>query len=329
MMIKDFFVRFNTLLEKGMPLLTPCGVVIGFVLGDRIAGFTTAVTVFFAFMTFSGALGMNVRNFVDVVKKPLPIFVFLFCFHIVIPIVIRIIAGAVFRTEPAFVTGLVLLFAIPTAVAGYIWTSIHNGNGPLALTLILIDTVLAPLLTPFTVSFLLSESIQIDSTGMLISLVWMVVIPSIIGVCINELSRGKAPAVVTPYFKPLAKISLLLVVAINSARVSGSITSWEPVFLFLALICLGLTIIGFLIGRFAGGLLHLPRPDMITVTFATGLRNISAALVLALNFFEPRAALPVICGIVFQQTLAALMGKVLIPKRTNEIIELTRMKRTL
>jgi tagaturonate reductase len=314
-MVKDFFVRLNLVLEKGMPLLTPCGVVIGFLLGSRISGFTTAVTLFFAFMTFSGALGMNIRNFVDVVRKPLPIFVFLFCFHIVIPVVVRLIAGAVFRTEPAFVTGLVLLFAIPTAVAGYIWTSIHNGNGPLALTLILIDTVLAPLLTPFTVSFLLSESIQIDSTGMLISLVWMVVIPSIIGVCINEFSRGKVTAAVTPYFKPLAKIALLCVVAINSARVAGSITSWESVFLFVGFISLALSIVGFLIGRAAGGLFRLPYSDMVTVTFSSGLRNISAALVLALNFFEPRAALPVITGIVFQQTLAALMGKVLIPKK--------------
>ncbi len=313
-MIKDFFVRFNTLLEKWMPLLTPSSVIIGFLLGDRISGFTTAVTVFFAFMTFSGALGMSIRNFVDVVRKPLPIFVFLFCFHIVIPVVVRIIAGAVFRTEPAFVTGLVLLFAIPTAVAGYIWTSIHNGNGPLALTLILIDTMLAPLLTPFTVSFLLSESIQIDSTGMLISLVWMVVIPSIAGVCINGFSRGKMPAAVTPYFKPLAKIALLCVIVINSARVSGSITSLEPVFLFLGFMCLILSIAGFLIGRAAGRLLRLPRSDMVTVIYASGLRNISAALVLALNFFEPRAALPVITGIVFQQTLAAVMGKVLIPK---------------
>lgn len=312
-MVKNFFVHFNILLEKGIPLLTPCGVIIGFLLGSRISGFTTAVTVLFAFMTFSGALGMSIRNFVDVIRKPLPIFVFLFCSHIIIPVIVRIIAGLVFRTEPAFVTGLVLLFSIPTAVAGYIWTSIHNGNGPLVLTLILIDTVLAPLVTPFTVSFLLSESIQIDSTGMLISLVWMVVIPSIFGVCINEFSRGRA-TVLNPYLKPVGKIALLCVVAINAARVSGSITSPEPVFLLLAFICLTLSMVGFLIGRAAGGLLRLPHADLVTITFASGLRNISAALVLALNFFEPRAALPVITGIVLQQTLTALMGKLLIPK---------------
>jgi tagaturonate reductase len=318
-MIKNFFVRFNTFVDKGMPLLTPCGVLIGFLLGSRISGYTTQVTLFFAFMTFSGALSMNIRNFFDVIRKPLPIFVFLFCSHIVIPVMVTLVAKVLFTNEPAFITGLVLLFAIPTAVAGYIWTSIHNGNGPLALTLILIDTVLAPFLTPFTVSFLLSESIQIDSTGMLISLVWMVVIPSILGVCINELSKGQVPKAVTPYFKPFAKIALLLVIAINSARVSNSITSFESVFFVLGIAALLLTIAGFLIGHAAGKILHLHPIDMIAVTNASGLRNISAALVLALDFFEPRASLPVIAGIVFQQSLAALMGKILTRKEKTVI----------
>jgi tagaturonate reductase len=312
--VKPFCITFNIFLEKLMPLLTPIGVIAGFLLGNRISGFAPAVTFLFAFMTFTGALGMSIRNFIDVIRKPLPICVFLFCFHVVIPVAVRFIAGAVFRTEPAFITGLVLLFSIPTAVAGYIWTSIHNGNGPLSLTLILIDTILAPFLTPFTVSFLLTESITIDSTGMLISLVWMVVVPSIIGVCINEFSRGKIPPAVTPCFKPLSKIALLCVVAINSARVSGSVTSVEPVFLLLALMCLLLSFLGFLIGQAAGGLLRLQRPDRVTIMYSTGLRNISGALVLALNFFEPRAALPVITGILFQQTLAAVTGKILLPK---------------
>jgi hypothetical protein len=45
--------------------------------------------------------------------------------------------------------------------------------------------------------------------------------------------------------------------------------------------------------------------------FAAGLRNISAATTIAIEFFPPAAALPALLGIVFQQSMAAIMGKIL------------------
>jgi predicted Na+-dependent transporter len=53
------------------------------------------------------------------------------------------------------------------------------------------------------------------------------------------------------------------------------------------------------------------------MTFTGGMRNISAALVLATTYFPPLAALPVILGILFQQTFVGLLGGVLFGKRRN------------
>ena len=41
------------------------------------------------------------------------------------------------------------------------------------------------------------------------------------------------------------------------------------------------------------------------------MRNISAALVLAIKFFPPDSSIPVLVGVVLQQSIAALMGKML------------------
>lgn len=291
-----------------MPLLTPTGVLFGFLLGERIAGFAPAVTLLFAFMTFTGALAMNVRDFIAVIRRPLPILIFLFLFHIVMPLGVWGITSLVFHGDTALITGFVLLFSIPTAVAGYIWSSIHKGNGPLALTIILLDTLLAPILTPATVSFLMNTSVQIDSNGMFISLVWMVVIPSIFGILINQTTGGNIPGIVLPVFKPLSKIALLCVVSVNTARIAPSVTAFEPVFFLLIAVSLALTSAAFFLGASASRLAGLARAESITTMYAVGLRNISASLVLALEFFEPRAALPIITGIIFQQTLASLAG---------------------
>lgn len=313
-MLHEFAERLNAILEKAMPVLTPTGLVIGFLLGPKLAGLTPLVTVLFAFITFTGALGMNTKDFVAVVKNPLPLAVFFVSSHIVIPVAIRFLAAAVFPSEPAFITGFVLLFSIPTAVSGFIWTSIHKGNGPLALTLILLDTMLAPIVVPSTVSLLANTSVRIDAAGMCLSLVWMVVVPSILGVAINHASDGKIPRRVVPLAKPLSKLFLLAVIAVNASRVTGSVTAFEPIFVLLAAACLAFSFSGFCAGTLAGKLSRANRGDTVSLMYAVGLRNISAALVLALEFFPPRVALPVLTGIVFQQTLASIAGITLLGK---------------
>ena len=59
----------------------------------------------------------------------------------------------------------------------------------IALSILIVDTVIAPIITPFLLRLLIGSSIQIDSGGMMSSLLFMVVIPSIIGMVINQLSK--------------------------------------------------------------------------------------------------------------------------------------------
>lgn len=307
-MFHYFFEKTNHILEKGMPLLTPCGVLAGFLLGTRISHLAPMVTYLFAFITLTGALTMSERDFVSVIRKPLPIFVFLFVSRLAIPVIVSLATRFFFSDDITLVTGFVLLFSIPTAIAGFIWTSIYGGNGPLSLSIILLDTLLAPILTPATVSILMGSRIAIDGSGMFASLVLMVVIPSAVGICINALSKGEVPRKVVPFFKPLSKIGLLTVIAINTSRIASTVTSFEPVFIKLAVACIAFSLLGFFLGALGAKSTGLSYENTVTVMYASGMRNISASLVLALQFFEPRASLPIVTGILFQQTLAAFAG---------------------
>lgn len=42
--------------------------------------------------------------------------------------------------------------------------------------------------------------------------------------------------------------------------------------------------------------------------FSGGMRNISAGAVLAVSYFPPAVAVPVVLGMLFQQTLASIYG---------------------
>ncbi len=300
-----------------MPILTPFGVLLGLILGSRVSWMKPSVTWLFAFVTFSGALGISSSSFLKVVKRPKNILVFFLGTNIIMPILAWVLASLFFGSDPAVVTGYVLLLSIPTAVSGYIWSAIYKGDGALSLTLILISTVLAPLLTPFTINLLTQSSVSIDSTSMMLALLKMVVLPSLLGVSLNSLTKGGVTVHLAPSLRPFAKIALFFVIIINTSLVAERLiadATWA--YLPIALLCAFLAASGYPIAYNLGKLAKIPLEENISITFATSMRNISAALVLSIEFFPANTALPVIFGIVFQQTVCAFMGYRLFGQKT-------------
>ncbi|NCC64542.1 MAG: bile acid:sodium symporter family protein [Spirochaetia bacterium] len=304
--------RLNTYLERIMPILTPSGVILGLLLGSHVSSMKGSVNYLFALITFIGALGISSGDFFKVLRKPKAIFLAILTTNILMPLIAFLMANLFFPNQNEVITGFILITAIPTALTGYIWSNIYRGHAALSLTLILIGTILAPLLTPFTVQLLARTAIQIDTTGMMVSLLVMVVLPSIAGIAINNMTRGKVNDHIAPSLKPFAKIGLFIIIVVNTSQVAERLianATWA--YLPIALSCAALAAIGYPISHTLGKLAKLDIAQQKSVTFASSMRNISAALVLSINYFPAQTALPVIFGIVFQQTVCALMAYLL------------------
>jgi tagaturonate reductase len=315
-MVRETFTKINAVLDTFMPLITPLGVAAGFIFAGSLLPLKPLVTYFFAYVTLMGALGLNAGDFKKALSRPLPLAAIFLCAHVLVPGVTALAARLCFPGKPDILSGYVLLMAIPTAVAGYIWTSIYHGDEAVTLTMILIDTLLAPVVTPLTVRIFANSALRIDTTGMIISLLLMVVIPSVAGVTANQISHNRMRVFVTPIGKPFSKIALFAVIAVNTAQVADKVSfsfTLLPIFALNA----ALAFLGFLSGALIAKLLRADRRIQVSMTFACGMRNISAALVLAINFFPPESALPVVIGIVLQQTLAAFSGWVFFRKNTQ------------
>lgn len=301
--------RLNYLLERIMPILTPSGVILGLILGSSISWLKPSVTWLFAFITFIGALGISSGDFFSVIRKPKAILVFFLGTNVIMPLLTWAVANLIFPNNPAVITGLILIMAIPTALTGYIWSGIYSGSAALSLALILIATLFAPILTPYTVKLLAQTTVHIDTSGMMISLLLMVVIPSIVGISINNITKAKVNDHITPCLKPFSKIGLFFIIAINTSQVAQRLisdASWD--YLPIALTCLALAAVAYPISHYLGKFAKLSEQEGKSVTFGTSMRNISAALVLTITYFPPETALPVIFGIVFQQTTCAFMA---------------------
>jgi tagaturonate reductase len=298
----------NRLLDKGMPFFPPLGVVIGFAAAAYLRPLKPLVTYLFAYVTLIGAMGLTLGDFKKALKRPLVLLAVVAVSHVVVPVITALVANLAFPGQPDLVSGYVLLMSIPIAISCYIWSAIFRGNDAVVLTAILLDTMLGPVVTPFTVRVLAHTAVRIDTTGMMLSLLFMVVIPMIVGVTVNHVTKNAAKERFVPLGKPFSKVFLVVVICINSAQVAGKIDfTWGlvPITLLSVILCF----VGFFLGYVtAKYVFHAGRDLQVSLCFTCGMRNISASLVLAINYFPPVASIPVIVGIIIQQTIAAASG---------------------
>lgn len=309
-------------LERLMPIITPCGVILGLFFGRHVAWMKPSVNWLFGFLTLTSALSISIRDIGKTLKKPLFLIVFFICANLMLPFIAWGSSVLFFPKDNDLQTGYMLLKATPSAVVGTVWSSIYGGNIAVSLTILLVDTLFAPLLVPFTMHIFTGRSVQMDTSGMMLSLLNMVVIPSIIGVAIHHLSNGKVTDNVAPCLKPISKIGLLFVIMINTSQISDELikyASWK--YIPIALLCAGLAAAGFPIAYSLCRTCRFSHEDSVSVTFAASLRNISAALVLAIDFFPPMTALPVILGIVSQQSVCAIMASLLFGSKQRAKIQ--------
>jgi tagaturonate reductase len=306
--MKQYANKLNWFLERAIPVTTLLGVIIGFLFPSVFINLRPLVPWLFGLLTFSGALKLRAAELGAAVRSPIPILYFFAAVHIIMPIIARF-SSALFFTDLDVISGFVLLFAGPTAVSGFFWILIYKGNKALALSLILLDTLLAPLVVPGTLLILIGTKVEMNMSGIALSLIMMIVIPTIFGVAVNEISKGKMPAQICPYLDPLSKIFLLFIIAANTSALAGKVNFGDPLVWKIAAVCILLTVIGFYLAKASAVFGKCSRDKEVAITIAGGLRNNSAVMTLAVTFFPEADALPTLACLMTQQSIAAFAGK--------------------
>ncbi|UQZ75456.1 hypothetical protein C2I17_13420 [Niallia circulans] len=299
--------KINAFLGKWMPLLTPISVLIGVLLSDILHHVSFLVPWIFAVMTFIGSLTSNLKSVKYTITHPFSLLLTLAILHILTPLWAFWIGHLFFQNEPYTITGLTLAVVIPTGITSVIWVSLYKGNIALTLAIILLDTLLSPFLVPLSMNLFVGETVQLEVWGMMKGLLGMIVLPSIFGMVINQFSVEKAKKW-NHTLSPFSKIGLALVVSINSSVVAPYLRNIDKKFLQVALTVFVIALSGYFFAWILGVVTKRSKEETIAMIYSGGMRNISAGAVLAVSFFPPAVAVPVVIGMLFQQILAALYG---------------------
>lgn len=302
--------KFFQGLDKLFPFLVPGGLILGILLGGRIASLSDLVPWIFGGVTFIGSLKMSFHSFKETIMNPVSIGLPLMVLRIIMPICALIMGFLVFQDDYTRM-GLLLFGVIPTGINSAVWALMYKGNISLTLSVILIDTLLAPFVVPFSLTLLAGANVELDAVSMMISLTQMVVIPSLLGMSVNYLTKGEVNRTWGKKLLPLSKIGLFIVILINGSTVSPHLQTLDLHFIKIMVAVFVLAVAGFSFSWAIAKFMKKSREDTVAIVFAGGMRNNSTGIVIALAYFPSEVAIPVIVGTLFQQTVCAIFGSLM------------------
>ncbi|MBI0578789.1 bile acid:sodium symporter family protein [Neobacillus cucumis] len=300
--------RLNKQLEKILPLITPVSVILGVLFSVYLKDFSYLIPWLFAFMTFSGSLSSNFKSLTEVITHPFPVFLAMCILHVFMPLWAWGVGHVAFYGDDFTVTGLILAMVIPTGVTSFIWVSIYKGNIPMTLSIILVDTLLSPLIVPYSISLFMGQKIDMDFISIMKGLFGMVVLPSLIGMFLNQVTKGRIKDQLGSKLAPFSKICMGVVVMLNGSVVAPYLRHIHLKLVLITLVVFFIALTGYLFSFLLGRFIKSDRDTVITLTFTGGMRNISAGAVIAVSYFPAAVAVPVVVGMLFQQILASLNG---------------------
>ncbi len=293
-----------------MAVLTPLSLVLGVLFEDVGGHLLFLVPWLFAIMTFSSSLSMKLNDIKVFNTYHKTILVSIAFLHILMPIWAYWLSKIVFD-DHLLTIGFVISVAVPTGVTSVIWVNMCKGHLPLSLSIVLIDTLLSPIIMPYLLHLIVGESISINTSAIVIDLLWMIVLPSILGIVLNEVSRGAIQSTLGKHLAPLSKLCLFAVIMINSSAVAPYLkdVNWELIVVIIFVLILSIS--GYTFAMLLGRFIWKDTSILTTFVFIGGMRNIAVGVVVATTYFPAKVAMPVVFGMLFQQVLASLFSKLI------------------
>lgn len=311
----NMLIRLNQFLGRYYPFFTVGCVGLGLLFSDTLSVLTRISVPLFAFITFSNSLGGGFRDLFRVVRHPRSVLTVLILLHIVMPLVAMGAGTLLFPDAPLFTLGLILEYAIPTAVASLMWTGMSGGSISLCLSVLLLDTVLSPLVVPLTLRLLAGSVVEMDATGMVGNLMIMVGLPALLAMALHDGTQRRVAKTVKPVLDPFAKLGLLLIIIANATGCAPFLREMNRTLLLVMLATVLLCLFGYFLGFYVSLAQKESFSTAITMALTTGMRNISAGAVLAAQYFPAEVMFPVAFTPLFLQVSAATVTRILLHTR--------------
>ena len=266
----------------------------------------TLINYLLGVVMFGMGLTLNLQDFKVVFSRPKDVIIGCLAQFTIMPLLAWGLSR-LFSLDEALALGVVLVGCCPGGTASNVITYLAKGDLALSVGMTGVSTLLAPLLTPLLTWALAGKSVEVDVAGMLLSILWVVILPIIVGLIVKWLFP-KFTEKAVDYLPAVSSIAIATIVAIIiSANASKLLAGGLVILLVVVLhnLCgLGL---GYLLGR----LLRLSEPKKRAISIEVGMQNSGLASSLATLHFAayPMATIPGAIFSVWHNISGALIAR--------------------
>ena len=267
---------------------------------------TWVINPMLGLIMFGMGLTLSPRDFQVVFSRPKDVLTGCLAQFTVMPLMAWLLTKA-FALPADLALGVILVGCCPGGTASNVITYLAKGDLALSVGMTATSTLLAPLLTPFLVWLMAGTFVNVDTLGMLLSIVYVVIAPIVVGFLIQhylpEFTR-RAVAYLPAFSSVVIAMVVAVIVGHNASRL---LTGGLIVVLVVMLHNLSGLALGYAIGR----LLGLSHDKRTSISIEVGMQNSGLASSLATIHFAafPMATIPGAIFSVWHNISGALVAK--------------------
>ena len=249
----------------------------------------TVINYLLGVVMFGMGLTLNLQDFKIVFSRPKDVIIGCLAQFTIMPLLAWILAR-LFSLDEALALGVVLVGCCPGGTASNVITYLAKGDLALSVGMTGVSTLFAPFLTPLLTWALAGKSVNVDVVGMLLSILWVVILPIVVGLIVKGLWPNFTKKA-TDYLPAFSSIAIAMIVAIIISANANKLLAGGSIIVLVVILhnLCGLSL-GYLIGR----LLGLSEAKKRAISIEVGMQNSGLARSLATIHFAayPLATIP-------------------------------------
>jgi BASS family bile acid:Na+ symporter len=236
---------------------------------------------------FGMGMTLTGTNFLDVLRRPLPILLGVSLQFLLMPFAAWLLATLA-GLPPQLAVGLILVGCSPGGTASNVICYLARGDVALSITLTTVSTLIAVIATPLLTLLYAGQTVPVPAADILFTVFRIIFLPVLLGVLANHFFHNALAPVrrVFPWLSVMAIVLIIMIiVALNHTSLANVAAS-------VATVVVLHNAVGLLGGYWVPRWLGRDKRECRTLAIEVGMQNSGLAVALAVKYFSATAALP-------------------------------------
>ena len=229
---------------------------------------TWAINPMLGVIMFGMGLTLSPQDFKVVFSRPKDVLIGCMAQFTVMPLLALGLTWA-FSLPQELALGVILVGCCPGGTASNVITYLAKGDLALSVGMTATSTLLAPILTPLLVWMMAGTKVDVDTVGMLLSIVYVVIAPIVVGLLCQHF-LPKITQRVVPYLPAFSSIAIALTVGIVVSHNADRLLVGG---LLVVLVVMLHNLCGLALGYLIGRLLRLSEPKVRALSIEVACRT--------------------------------------------------------